>query len=122
MGDTAPTVEELRRSVDAGLLWLEPGTAEKCAVRAEALMHGLNSVRSVLGTGQNLSGFGGFASGDALKQEFMSKAADALDYIDRQISIAANMAETFRSAGRAYADQVARSAEAIAAVEVGQPR
>ena len=122
MSDTAPTVEELRRSVDAGLLWLEPGTAEKCAVRAEALRDGLRATKEGLLFTQHLSGFGGFGSGEALGEQFAAKATEAIDYIDRRIAIANNMAETFRAAGRAYADQEANNTAAISAVEVGQPR
>ncbi|WP_169590870.1 hypothetical protein [Antrihabitans stalactiti] len=122
MSDKAPTVEELRQSVEGGVLWLEPGTAEKCAGRAEALRDGLRSTRRSLIATEQLSGFGGFGSGDALRAQFVAKATEAIDYIDRQIAIAANMAETFRAAGRAYANQEATNAAAISAVEVGQPR
>lgn len=126
MSDKAPTVEELRKSVDEGLLYMEPGTAEACAAKADAWRAGLESVKRQFNVHGNQTGSGEFGvlqSGQDLAQGFVGKARQAVEYLDRQIEIADNMAETFRAAGRAYAEQEAANAAAIEGVQIeSQPR
>jgi hypothetical protein len=121
VSDTAPTVEELRKSVDDGLLYMEPGTAEACAAKADAWRAGLEDVKSRFTRSDYRSGFGVLDSGQRLGKGFGGKADEALLYLRRQIEIAEIMAATFRAAGRAYADQEASNATAIEGIVIDPP-
>lgn len=127
MSDKAPTVEELRKSVDEGLLYMESGTAEACAAKADAWRAGLEEVKSrfVTTSEQSLGSFafGVLGSGKDLGEGFVNKAAKAIEYLNRQIEIADNMAATFRAAGRAYEDQEAANSAAVESVQIeARPR
>ncbi|RVW05994.1 hypothetical protein [Rhodococcus spongiicola] len=68
------TWSRLGRSVEAGELYLEPGTARACAERCSALIAELRSLRDRAAELGVVDGFGILQSGQALAEKFGKKA------------------------------------------------
>ncbi len=116
--DAATAVQGMKQSVAAGELWLEPGVAERCAAHCDALVDGIDSQIRGLQPLTSIAGFGGFGSGSGLQNGFRTKARDAMATLTAHSAVAQNMAEAFRAAGAAYAEQEDRTSSAL--VNAGQ--
>src|SRR5919106_1510644 len=82
---TAPGIDvaALNRAVDDGSLWIDgllvaEGAHERCAREYEQLADRVEAQIRILGAAMSLPGFGGFASGDALRGGFERKADGAI--------------------------------------------
>ncbi|MEU7140137.1 hypothetical protein ABZ942_11865 [Nocardia sp. NPDC046473] len=116
---TAPGVSAagLHTAVNDGELWIDrvlvaSGVHERCARRYEQLANQIEDQIRSLNAASSLPGFGGFASGDALRAGFETKAHAALTRLWEYAEAARELALTFRAAGAAYhrADHVLASA------------
>ncbi|WP_240772384.1 hypothetical protein [Nocardia sp. CS682] len=119
---TAPgvTVAALHTAVDDGALWIDgmlvaEGVHEKCARRYEQLANQIEEQMRLLSAASSLPGFGGFASGDALRAGFENKAHGALTRLWEYAEAARELALTFRAAGSAY-----QGADSLLAASVGR--
>ncbi|MEU4345107.1 hypothetical protein AB0H00_28280 [Nocardia sp. NPDC023852] len=106
---TAPGVDvaALNRAVDEGTLWIDgllvaDGAHERCARRYEQLADQVEAQIRVLNAATSLPGFGGFASGDALRAGFERKADGAIARLREYATGARELAQTFRAAAAAY--------------------
>lgn len=102
-----PNTAALGTAVDEGGLWIDgvlvaDGAPERCALRYERLADAVEAQLRVLGAAQTLPGFGGLASGAALRTGFESKTGDALDQLRAYARTARELATVFRAAGAAY--------------------
>ncbi|MEV6555447.1 hypothetical protein AB0M22_07015 [Nocardia sp. NPDC051756] len=107
----------LHSAVNDGDLWIDrvlvaDGVHERCARRYEQLANQIEDQIRTLSAASSLPGFGGFASGDALRTGFENKAHGALTRMWEYAEAARELALTFRAAGAAYhrADHVLASA------------
>ncbi|MGW4329880.1 hypothetical protein ACWEKR_28790 [Nocardia sp. NPDC004573] len=111
---TAPGIDiaALNRAVDDGSLWIDTllvadGAHERCARQYELLADRVDEQIRVLSAATALPGFGGFASGDALRAGFERKADGAITRLREYSAAARELAQTFRAAAATYqqADQ-----------------
>ncbi|WP_246349880.1 hypothetical protein [Nocardia barduliensis] len=111
---TAPGVDiaALNRAVDDGSLWIDgllvaDGAHERCARQYELLADRVEEQIRILNAATALPGFGGFASGDALRTGFEGKADGAIARLSEYAAAARELAQTFRAAAATYqqADQ-----------------
>lgn len=114
------TVSTLRTAVDEGELWLDgvlvaDGTPERCARRYEELADRVDEQVAALGAAASLPGFGGLASGAALRGGFEGKTGEALTRLREYAAAARELARTLRAAGAAYADADGAAAGRLAA-------
>ncbi|PXX68901.1 hypothetical protein DFR70_102587 [Nocardia tenerifensis] len=106
---TAPgaSAAGLHGAVADGELWIDQvlvasGVHERCARRYEQLANQIEDQIRSLSAASSLPGFGGFASGDALRAGFETKAHGALTRLWEYAEAARELALTFRAAGAAY--------------------
>ncbi|MGV9545062.1 hypothetical protein ACWDSF_27370 [Nocardia beijingensis] len=106
---TAPGVDiaALNRAVDDGSLWIDgllvaDGAHERCARQYELLADRVDEQIHVLSAATALPGFGGFASGDALRAGFELKADGAIARLREYSAAARELAQTFRAAAAVY--------------------
>ncbi|MET7771263.1 hypothetical protein, partial [Nocardia sp. NPDC005366] len=100
-------VTALNRAVDEGRLWIDEvlvadGAHDRCARRYEQLADEVEAQIRVLSAAASLPGFGGFASGAALRSGFEGKADDAVTRLREYADAARALAQTFRAAAAAY--------------------
>ncbi|MEU7628400.1 hypothetical protein AB0C34_00250 [Nocardia sp. NPDC049220] len=122
---TAPGVDvaALNRAVEDGTLWIDgllvaDGAPERCARHYEQLADRVEAQIHILSAATSLPGFGGFASGDALRAGFERKADDAIARLLAYATAARELAQTFRAAATAY--QHADHALAAAVDRIGR--
>ncbi|MFF2088317.1 hypothetical protein ACFVVM_31425 [Nocardia sp. NPDC058176] len=113
-----PNTAALGQAVEEGGLWIDgvlvaDGAPERCAQRYERLADEAEAQLRVLSQAAVLPGFGGLASGAALRTGFETKAGDALDQLRAYASAARDLAALFRAAGTAYQDSDQALAGAI---------
>ncbi|MEU7768555.1 hypothetical protein AB0B25_26090 [Nocardia sp. NPDC049190] len=106
---TAPGVDiaALNRAVEDGTLWIDgllvaDGAPERCARHYEQLADRVEAQIRTLSTATSLPGFGGFASGDALRAGFERKADGAIAQLLEYATAARELAHMFRAAATAY--------------------
>ncbi|MFG1791584.1 hypothetical protein [Nocardia sp. NPDC049149] len=111
------TAAALHKAVDEGAVWIDgvlvaDGVHERCARRYEELADQVEAQIKVLNAAAALPGFGGFASGDALRAGFENKAHGAMTRLWEYAEAARELAITFRAAAAAYkrTDQALASA------------
>ncbi|WP_280208906.1 hypothetical protein [Nocardia cyriacigeorgica] len=102
-------IAALGTAVDNGDLWIDgvlvaEGAHEQCALRYEQLADQVDIQIQQLAAATTLPGFGGFASGDALRRGFEGKATDAIARLREYAAAARSLAHTFRAAAAAYRD------------------
>ncbi|WP_446225949.1 hypothetical protein ACTWPB_13265 [Nocardia sp. IBHARD005] len=118
-----PNTAALGQAVDEGGLWIDgvlvaDGAPERCALRYERLADEVEAQVRVLSQATVIPGFGGLASGGALRTGFETKATEALDELRVYASTARELAAVFRAAGVTYRDADQALAGAVAAIEV----
>lgn len=118
-----PDTAALGQAVDEGGLWIDgvlvaDGAPERCAQRYERLAAAVEAQVQALGGAEVIPGFGGLASGAALRTGFEGKAGDALEQLRAYASTARALAAVFRAAGVAYQEGDQALAGAVAAIEV----
>ncbi|ASF11912.1 hypothetical protein NBRGN_042_00180 [Nocardia brasiliensis NBRC 14402] len=125
-GYTAPgiTAAALHRAVDEGELWIDgvlvaEGVHERCARRYEQLANQIEDQMRVLSAASSLPGFGGFASGDALRGGFENKAHGALTRMWEYAEAARELALTFRAAATKYQGADHALAVAVDRIDAG---
>ncbi|MGW0183800.1 hypothetical protein [Nocardia sp. NPDC003345] len=101
------TIAALDSAVEDGQLWIDAvlvaeGTPERCAVRYEQLADQVDAQIEMVSAAVTLPGFGGFASGAALREGFEGKATEAIAALRRYSATARQLAHTFRIAAAAY--------------------
>ncbi|MDH6282266.1 hypothetical protein [Prescottella agglutinans] len=107
---------ELGDLVDAGSLYLEPGTAEKCAQRCAQLRADLEKIRWFAGNLTRIEGFGPLPSGVALARKFEQKAtggeypldkalADHMAVVEEMQSVFEKIAQNFAAAEESNAQR-----------------
>ncbi|MCP2274887.1 hypothetical protein SAMN04244553_2246 [Nocardia amikacinitolerans] len=117
-----PQVTALNQAVDEGRLWIDgvlvaDGAHERCARRYEQLADEVEAQIGVLSAAVSLPGFGGFASGDALRRGFEDKAEGAIARLRDYADSARALAQTFRAAATAYTEADTELAAAVARVD-----
>ncbi|WP_067846191.1 hypothetical protein [Nocardia lijiangensis] len=118
-----PQVTALNRAVDEGRLWIDgvlvaEGAHERCARRYEQLADEVEAQIQVLSAAASLPGFGGFASGDALRRGFENKAEGAAARLRDYADSARALAQTFRAAATAYTEADTELAATLGRVDV----
>lgn len=119
-----PDTVVLGQAVDEGGLWVDAmlvadGATERCALRYERLADAVDAQARLLSQATTLPGFGGLASGTALRTGFESKTGDALDQLRAYARTARDLAALFRAAGAAYQESDRALAAAIEVVGDG---
>lgn len=117
-----PQVTNLNQAVDEGRLWIDgvlvaDGAHERCARRYEQLADQVEAQIQGLTAATSLPGFGGFASGDALRAGFEGKAGEAITRLRAYADSARELAATFRAAAAAYSAADDGLAAAVAEVD-----
>ncbi|MEU6190303.1 hypothetical protein [Nocardia sp. NPDC047038] len=122
---TAPGVDiaALNRAVDDGSLWIDgllvaDGAHERCARQYELLADRVDEQIRILSAATALPGFGGFASGDALRAGFERKADGAITRLNEYAAAARELAQTFRAAAAVYQQADEALAQAVERVDV----
>lgn len=115
-------VTALNRAVDEGQLWIDgvlvaDGAHERCARRYERLADEIDAQVTALGAAGSVPGFGGFASGAALRGGFETKAEDAVARLRAYADSARALAQTFRAAAAAYSRADSELAGAVSRLE-----
>ncbi|MBC7302107.1 MAG: hypothetical protein H5T78_14275 [Nocardia sp.] len=118
-----PNTAALGRAVDEGGLWIDgvlvaDGAPELCALRYERLAEEVDAQVRTLSQSAVIAGFGGLASGGALRTGFENKAIEALDELRAYASTARELAAVFRAAAASYRETDQALAGAVAAIEV----
>nr|WP_232541520.1 type VII secretion target [Nocardia bovistercoris] len=93
------------------------GAHERCARRYERLAEEIDAQVEALGAAGSVPGFGGFASGAALRGGFEAKAEDAVSRLRAYADSARALAQTFRSAAAAYSRADSELADAVSRLE-----
>lgn len=101
------TPAALGSAVEDGQLWIDEvlvaeGAHEQCALHYEQLADQVEAQVAVVAAAESLPGFGGFASGAALRTGFEGKAAEAIAALNAYAANARALAHTFRAAAAAY--------------------
>ncbi|MGH3981380.1 MAG: hypothetical protein ACRDST_01485 [Pseudonocardiaceae bacterium] len=95
---------DLQRAVAAGELWMETGVAERAAARCdqavEEIDQWLNSARRLTRRRK----FGANEDGEAAAARFVQAGQDFIDTMKNAQRVFANMAATYRAAGRTVTD------------------
>ncbi|MEV6389187.1 hypothetical protein [Nocardia xishanensis] len=117
-GAARPQLTALNQAVDEGRLWIDgvlvaEGAHERCARRYEQLADEVEAQIQVLSAAVSLPGFGGFASGDALRRGFENKAEGAIARLRDYADSARALAQTFRAAATAYTEADTELAAAV---------
>ncbi|MGW4366085.1 hypothetical protein ACWEKT_10600 [Nocardia takedensis] len=115
-------VTDLNRAVDEGQLWMDgvlvaDGAHDRCARRYEQLADEVEAQIMVLRSATSVPGFGGFASGAALRGGFEAKAQDAVARMSAYADAARALAQTFRAAAAAYSRSDDELAGAVGRIE-----
>ncbi|MFC3962555.1 hypothetical protein [Nocardia jiangsuensis] len=114
-------VDVLRTAVDDGELWIDgvlvaDGAPERCAQRYEQLADRVDEQIAALAAAATLPGFGGLASGAALRGGFEGKAGSAVTALRDYAAAARELAATLRAAGAAYTAADVTAAGRLASV------
>ncbi|WP_245668817.1 hypothetical protein [Nocardia xishanensis] len=117
-GAVRPQLTALNQAVDEGRLWIDgvlvaEGAHERCARRYEQLADEVEAQIQLLSAAVSLPGFGGFASGDALRRGFENKAEGAIARLRDYADSARALAQTFRAAATAYTEADTELAAAV---------
>ncbi len=91
---------DLQRAVAAGELWMETGVAERAAARCD---HAVEEIDEWLARADRLTKrrkFGANEDGEAAATRFAQAGQDFIDTMTNAQRIFANMAATYRAAGR----------------------
>ncbi|WP_454195492.1 hypothetical protein [Nocardia sp. Marseille-Q1738] len=122
---TAPGIDvaALNQAVDDGSLWIDgllvaDGAHERCARQYEQLADRVEAQIRILSAATSLPGFGGFASGDALRGGFERKADGAIARLAEYATAARELAQTFRAAAAAYQNADQALAMAVERIDV----
>ncbi|WP_109528445.1 MULTISPECIES: hypothetical protein [Nocardia] len=115
-------VTALNRAVDEGQLWIDgvlvaDGAHDRCARRYEQLADEVDAQIRLLSEATSLPGFGGFASGAALRSGFEGKADDAVVRLREYADAARALAQTFRAAAAAYTRSDDELASAVGRID-----
>lgn len=115
------TITALDSAVAEGELWIDgvlvaAGAPERCALRYEQLADQVDAQIETLAAAVSLPGFGGFASGAALRDGFEGKATEAIAALRRYSGTARQLAHTFRTAAAAYREADTEVAAALGAL------
>ncbi|MEU2253138.1 hypothetical protein [Nocardia xishanensis] len=121
-GAVRPQLTALNQAVDEGRLWIDgvlvaEGAHERCARRYEQLADEVEAQIQVLSAAVSLPGFGGFASGDALRRGFENKAEGAIARLRDYADSARALAQTFRAAATAYTEADTELAAAVGGLD-----
>lgn len=118
------TIAALGAAVEDGQLWIDgvlvaEGAPERCALRYEQLADQVDAQIETLTGARTLPGFGGFASGAALRGGFEGKAGDAIEALRHYAGAARQLAHTFRIAAAAYQQADSEVSAALGAAPAG---
>ncbi|WP_054811833.1 type VII secretion target [Nocardia arizonensis] len=118
-------VTALNRAVEEGQLWIDgvlvaDGAHERCAQRYEQLADEVEAQIQALRSATSVPGFGGFASGAALRGGFEAKAEDAVTRMRSYADAARALAQTFRAAAAAYTRSDEEFAGAVGRITGGE--
>ncbi|MFC6013880.1 hypothetical protein [Nocardia lasii] len=118
-----PNTAALGQAVDEGGLWIDgvlvaDGAPERCALRYEQLADAVDAQVRALSAAAVIPGFGGLASGAALRTGFETKTVEALEQLRAYATSARDLAAVFRAAGASYRESDADMASAMRAIEV----
>ena len=96
----------LRKAVDAGLLSLEPGTAERAAAICREYRDDLEKFRNEARGLSYRQNFGdcwlGNDFGAAIQRKAQGTPTSAFELLGQAMEIVENLAQTYEAAGRAY--------------------
>lgn len=94
----------LAAAVAAGELWMEAGVAERAAARCEQVLQEMDGLVYDAKELTRLRKFGANADGQAAAERFAQAGQDYIDSIVNAQHVFANMAATYRAAGRTVTD------------------
>ena len=109
----------LKAQAAAGTLRMEPGVAEACAVACQVAYQELNDHISEIRRATRVDGMGTWKSGVRLAQKFSEKADGAANsnsaagVLTLHQQVLADMRDTFRAAGQAYAAAERANVDAV---------
>ncbi len=91
---------DLQRAVAAGELWMEAGVAERAAARCDQAVEEINDWLSSARRLTQKRKFGDNEDGEAAAARFVQAGQEFIDTMKNAQQVFANMATTYRSAGR----------------------
>ncbi|MGH3852442.1 MAG: hypothetical protein ACRDR6_02875 [Pseudonocardiaceae bacterium] len=101
----------LRAAVDAGELWLEAGVAERTAARCEQAIREIDELLRGADALTRKRKFGDNEDGNAAAERFAQAGFDYIDAMRGTQQVFANMAATYRAAGRTITEADAANEE-----------
>jgi hypothetical protein len=96
----APQPSSLAAAVAAGELWMEAGVAERAAARCDQAVREIDALLMGARRLTQTWKFGDNGDGDAAAERFVQATRDYIDTMRNAQRVFANMAETYRAAGR----------------------
>lgn len=104
LAGAAPQLSSLAAAVAAGELWMEAGVAERAAARCDQAVREINDLlrdaRDVIRKRE----FGDNEDGNRAAERFAQAGQDYIDTMKNAQKVFANMAATYRVAGRTVAE------------------
>ncbi|MGH3870080.1 MAG: hypothetical protein ACRDSR_00975 [Pseudonocardiaceae bacterium] len=91
---------DLQRAVAAGELWMEAGVAERAAARCDQAVEEIDDWLARAGVLTKRRKFGANEDGEAAAARFAQAGQDFIDTMTNAQRVIANMAATYRAAGR----------------------
>jgi hypothetical protein len=104
LADVAQRQNTLAAAVAAGELWLEAGVAERAAARCDQAVEDIDQWLSSAHRLTQKRKFGDNADGIAAAERFAQAGQEFIDTMRGAQRVLANMATTYRAAGRTEAD------------------
>ncbi|MBV8540694.1 MAG: hypothetical protein JO063_06680 [Pseudonocardiales bacterium] len=101
----------LRAAVDAGELWLEAGVAERAAARCDQAVRDIDELLRGADVLTKKRKFGDNEDGNAAAERFAQAGYEYIDSMRHAQRVFANMAATYRAAGRTVAEADAANEE-----------
>lgn len=100
LADVAAQQTDLQRAVAAGELWMEAGVAERAAARCDQAVEEIDASLRHARQLTRLRKFGDNEDGHAAAERFVQAGHDYIDTMRNAQRVFANMAATYRAAGR----------------------
>jgi hypothetical protein len=110
---SAPQPSSLAAAVAAGELWMEAGVAERAATRRDQAVEEIDDLLMGARRLTQTWKFGDNGDGDAAAERFVQATRDYIDTMRNAQRVFANMAETYRAAGRTITGDDAANEQAF---------
>jgi hypothetical protein len=104
LADVTAQQTDLQRAVAAGELWMEAGVAERATARCDQAVEEIDQWLNGADRLTQKRKFGANEDGEAIAARFVQAGQDFIDTMKNAQRVFANMAATYRAAGRTVAE------------------